>query len=169
MGLPANTMDILKAAAKAAGDKLATDIRAYDVHETVGLADAYFVATGETERQVNAIVEAVEDELREQFELKPVRREGRAQGRWVLVDFGDVVVNVQHGEDRAFYALDRLWSDSPQVDLGLPDEDSAPAHPGTHAAGAAAGFFEDSEGDDAAGAEDTTAGSSADADAARQA
>ena len=125
MALPANTIDTIHAAAKAAEDKLATNIRAYDVHETVGLADAYFVATGETERQVNATVDSVEDELREKFDLKPVRREGRSQGRWVLLDFGDLVVHVQHGEDRQFYALDRLWVDSPEIDLtGVIAEDA---------------------------------------------
>ncbi len=125
MALPANTVSIIHQAAKAAEDKLATNIRAYDVHETVGLADAYFVATGETERQVNAIVDSIEDDLREQFELKPIRREGRSQGRWVLLDFGDVVVHIQHGEDREFYALDRLWADSPAIDLsGVVSEDA---------------------------------------------
>ena len=125
MALPANTIDTIHAAARAAEDKRATNIRAYDVHETVGLADAYFVATGETERQVNAIVDSIEDELRETFDLKPVRREGRSQGRWVLLDFGDLVVHVQHGEDRQFYALDRLWVDSPELDLsGVVSDDA---------------------------------------------
>lgn len=117
MALPANTREAVFTAARAAEDKLAADIRAFDVHETVGLADAYFVATGETERQVNAIVESVEGALSTEHGLKPVRREGRAQGRWVLLDYGDIVIHVQHGEDREYYALDRLWMDSPAIDL----------------------------------------------------
>lgn len=123
MALPANTREAVLTAARAAEDKLATDIRAFDVHETVGLADAYFVATGETERQVNAIVDSVEDALLERG-VKPKRREGRGDGRWVLVDFGDIVVHVQHDDEREFYQLERLWRDCPTIDLELPAGES---------------------------------------------
>ena len=54
--------------------------------------------------------------------MKPVRREGRASGRWILLDFGDIVVHVQHEEDREFYALDRLWAQAPRIELGVTHE-----------------------------------------------
>ena len=99
-----------------------------DVAERIGLTDAFLIASAPTERQVNAIVDEIEDVLREDHDLKPLRREGRAEGRWVLLDFGHFVVHVQHDEERAFYALDRLWKDSPVIDLELPGrEDTAQA------------------------------------------
>ena len=64
----------------------------------------------------------MEDALREQAGLKPVRREGRSSGRWILLDFGDIVVHVQHEEDREFYALDRLWAQAPRIELGVENE-----------------------------------------------
>ena len=76
------------------------------------------IASAPSERQVNAIVDGIEEELSKQG-LKPVRREGRSEGRWVLLDYAQVIVHVQHEEDRVFYALDRLWKDCPSVDLQL--------------------------------------------------
>lgn len=97
-----------------------------DVSERLALADIFLIASAPSERQVNAIVDGIEDEL-SKFELKPIRREGRSGGRWVLLDYGDIVIHVQHEEDRVFYALERLWKDCPVVDLQLGDDTSAPA------------------------------------------
>ena len=109
-------------AAQAASDKLATDIVLIDVSERLAITDVFVIATGSNERQVEAIVDGVEDTLRESGH-KPLRREGRRDGRWVLLDFGDIVVHIQHTEERVFYALERLWKDCPAipfVDAALP-------------------------------------------------
>ncbi|MGI8679229.1 MAG: ribosome silencing factor [Jatrophihabitans sp.] len=102
------------AAAQAAADKLATDIVLIDVSDRLAITDIFVVATGTNERQVEAIVDAVEERLRLAGH-KPIRREGQRDGRWVLLDYGDVVVHVQHSEERLFYALERLWKDCPFI------------------------------------------------------
>ncbi|WP_115788680.1 ribosome silencing factor [Arthrobacter silvisoli] len=109
-------------AARAAADKLAEDIVALDVSDRLALTDVFLIASAPTERQVNAIVDSIEEELLKQ-DLRPVRREGRSEGRWVLLDYADIVVHVQHSEDRVFYALERLWKDCPVVDLELNGKD----------------------------------------------
>ena len=112
-------------AARAASEKLAEDIVALDVSERLALADVFLIASAPSERQVNAIVDGIEDEL-SKFDQKPVRREGRSGGRWVLLDYSNVVIHVQHEEDRVFYALERLWKDCPSIDLQL-EAQPAPA------------------------------------------
>ncbi|WP_299956684.1 ribosome silencing factor [uncultured Modestobacter sp.] len=101
-------------AAQAAADKLATDVSIVDVSDRLAITDAFVLTSAPSERQVAAIVDAVEEQLREHG-VKPVRREGVAEGRWVLLDFVDVVVHVQHAEERAYYALERLWKDCPVI------------------------------------------------------
>lgn len=102
------------AAAQAAADKLATDIVLLDVSDRLVITDAFVIASAPSERQVNAIVDAVEERLRG-MGVKPIRREGLRDGRWVLMDFADVVVHVQHAEERSFYGLERLWKDCPVI------------------------------------------------------
>jgi ribosome-associated protein len=104
--------ELALAAGNAAADKLATDIVLIDVSDRLAITDVFVIATGNNERQVEAIVDEVEVKLR-QADAKPPRREGRRDGRWVLLDYGDVVVHVQHAEERIFYALERLWKDCP--------------------------------------------------------
>ena len=82
--------------------------------ERLAITDVFVVVTGNNERQVEAIVDAVEEKLRQNGH-KPTRREGRRDGRWVLLDYGDIVVHVQHAEERVFYALERLWKDCPAI------------------------------------------------------
>jgi ribosome-associated protein len=118
------SITIARDAAKAAADKLAHDIVALDVSERLALADVFLIASAPSERQVNAIVDGIEEELAKQ-DLRPVRREGRSGGRWVLLDYSDNVIHVQHEEDRVFYALERLWKDCPVVDLQLEDAAAA--------------------------------------------
>lgn len=101
-------------AAQASADKLATDIVLIDVSDRLAITDVFVLATGANERQVEAIVDEVEERLRREGH-KPIRREGRRDGRWVLIDYGDVVVHVQHSEERTFYALERLWKDCPFI------------------------------------------------------
>ena len=112
-------VELIHAAARAASDKLAQQIIAFDVSEQLAITDAFLLASASNDRQVKAIVDEVEDKLRE-LGAKPIRREGLRDGRWVLLDFGDVVVHVQQEEERSFYALERLWRDCPTIDL--PDE-----------------------------------------------
>lgn len=111
-------LDLAKAAALAADDKLATTITAIDVSEQLALTDVFLIVSASTDRQVGAIVDEVEDKLREAG-AKPVRREGERDGRWVLIDYGDIVVHVQHDEERDFYELERLWKDCPEIELGV--------------------------------------------------
>ncbi|WP_035810182.1 MULTISPECIES: ribosome silencing factor [Micrococcales] len=116
------SIDAIILAAQAAESKQATQLNAYDVSEIMGLIDGFLIVSASNERLVDAIVDEVEDQLREQKDLKPIRREGKSGGRWVLLDFGDIVVHVQHEEERAFYALDRLWADAPRIPLGVENE-----------------------------------------------
>jgi len=111
-----HAIDLARAAAGAAEDKLATKIVALDVSEQLALTDIFVLASAPNDRQVNAIVDGVEDKLRE-LGVKPVRREGERDGRWVLLDFSDIVVHVQHEEEREYYQLERLWKDCPAIDL----------------------------------------------------
>ena len=98
----------------AAADKLASDIVLIDVSDRLAITDVFVIATAGNERQVEAIVDEVEEKLR-LTGSKPIRREGRRDGRWVLLDYGDIVVHVQHAEERVFYALERLWKDCPVI------------------------------------------------------
>lgn len=119
---------LIEIAARAASDKLATEMVAYDVSDQLAITDAFLVCSTSNERQSKAVVDEVEDKLRELADAKPVRREGGRDGRWVLIDYGDVVVHVQHEEERQFYALDRLWRDCPTIDL--PDDVTRPQRGG---------------------------------------
>ena len=113
------SLELAKTAALAADDKLATTVVGLDVSEQLALTDVFVIVSGSSERQVGSIVDEVEDKLRE-LGAKPIRREGERDGRWVLLDFGDIVVHVQHDDEREFYELERLWKDCPEVDLGVP-------------------------------------------------
>lgn len=117
MGAHADSIALVQTAALAASEKLAEDMVALDVGERLGITDAFLIVSGGSEPQVNAIVDEIQAKVIEKFDLRPVRREGFGLGRWVLLDYGDVVVHVQHQEDRVFYALERLWSDCPVIEL----------------------------------------------------
>lgn len=114
------SIELTRAAAQAAADKLATSLVALDVSDQLAITDTFVIASAESERQVNAVVDGVEEALLP-LGAKPVRREGRASGRWVLIDFGDIVLQAFHEEDREFYDLERLWQDCPQIELNLDD------------------------------------------------
>lgn len=114
---------LVREAALAAADKLAEDIVAFDVSEQLAITDAFVICSANNERQVGAIVDAIEERLRG-VDAKPLRREGEREGRWVLLDYYDIVVHVQHVEERVYYALERLWRDCPTIEL--PAEVRAP-------------------------------------------
>ena len=112
-------VELLTAAAEAAHDKKAENVIAFDVSEQLAITDAFLVASASNDRQVRAIVDAIEERLRT-LDAKPVRREGEREGRWVLLDYLEIVVHVQHDEERTFYSLERLWRDCPLIPLPSP-------------------------------------------------
>lgn len=111
--------ELLQIAALAADAKQAEDLVALDVSGPLPLTDIFLLASGRSERNVVAIASEIEDKLIEAG-AKPLRREGRAEGRWILLDFGDLIVHVFHEEDRMFYSLERLWKDCPVVPIQIP-------------------------------------------------
>ena len=113
-----HALDLTHAAAVAAVDKLGTDLVAYDVSEQLAITDVFLVVTAANERQVGSVVDGIEEALRAR-DARPVRREGEREQRWVLLDYLDLVVHVQHTEERQFYALERLWRDCPEIALGV--------------------------------------------------
>jgi ribosome-associated protein len=108
--------ELAKAAAHAAADKKASDVIVLDVSDQLVITDAFVIASAPNERQVGAIVDNIEEQLR-LGGRKPVRREGAREGRWVLLDYVDIVVHVQHQEERSFYGLERLWKDCPVIEV----------------------------------------------------
>ena len=109
-------IDMATVAARAAASKLADDVVIIDVSDQLVITDCFVIASAPNERQVGSIVDAIEEALLALPEkAKPVRREGERAGRWVLLDYVDIVVHVQHTEEREFYSLDRLWKDCPRV------------------------------------------------------
>ncbi|WP_345764422.1 ribosome silencing factor [Diaminobutyricibacter sp. McL0608] len=118
------SIEILQVAARAADAKGGDDLVALDVSNPLPLADIFLLVTGRSERNVVAIASEVEDKLNEAG-VKTLRREGKSEGRWILLDFGDLVVHVFHEEDRMYYALERLWKDCPVLPLELPVHESA--------------------------------------------
>lgn len=114
----------LQIAATAADAKQGVDLVALDVSGPLPLTDIFLLATGRNERNVVAIASEIEDQLIANGS-KPLRREGRAEGRWILLDFGDLVVHVFHEEDRMYYSLERLWKDCPVIPIDLPVRETA--------------------------------------------
>lgn len=124
MTAAAATHQLAQLAAEAADAKGGEDLVAIDVSEPLPLIDAFLLVTGRNERNVAAIADEIEDVLLKAG-VKRLRREGRTEGRWVLLDFGDLVVHVFHEQERIFYGLDRLWKDCPIIPLDLPSASSA--------------------------------------------
>jgi ribosome-associated protein len=112
-------VELIEIAAAAAADKLATGIIAYDVSEQLVITDAFLLCSASNDRQVRAIVDEIEAKLR-LAGARPARREGEREGRWVLLDYIDVVIHIQHSDERSFYMLERLWKDCPPIPLPEP-------------------------------------------------
>jgi ribosome-associated protein len=115
----ARAVELTRIAAEAAAEKLAADIIAYDVSEQLVITDVFLLCSAANDRQVQAIVDSIEEKMR-QAGVRPVRREGERERRWVLLDYLDIVVHIQHAEERVYYALERLWKDCPRVPLPEP-------------------------------------------------
>ena len=125
MQSPENAETMLQIAADAAVSKGGEDLIALNVSEPLPLVDIFLLVTGNSERNVAAIADEVEDRLVEAGH-KRVRREGRAEARWVLLDFGDLIVHVFHGEERVYYGLERLWKDCPVIPIELAEAAERP-------------------------------------------
>jgi ribosome-associated protein len=113
-------VELVTAAAQAAAEKLGKHIQAFDVSDRLAITDAFLLTSAPNDRQVRSIVDAVEERLR-LLDAKPIRREGQQEGRWILLDYGEIVVHVQHAEERTYYGLDRLWKDCPELPLPTVD------------------------------------------------
>jgi ribosome-associated protein len=118
------SIELTQIAASAADSKQASDLVALDVSGPLPLADIFFLASGRNERNVVAIGEEIIDRLAEQG-VKILRREGLSEGRWALLDFGDLVVHVFHEEDRMYYSLERLWKDCPVVPIEVASSEAS--------------------------------------------
>ena len=116
MTASARAIELADAAVVAAADKLASDLTILDVSDQLVITDCFVLASAPNDRQVRAVVDSIEEKLLS-LGAKPVRREGEREGRWVLLDFGDVVVHVFHGEERAHYDLEGLWADAPRIEV----------------------------------------------------
>lgn len=116
MPASARALELTTIAAEAAAEKMAEDIVALDVSETLVITDVFLLCSAANDRQVRAIVDAVEEAL-DKIDVDPVRREGEREGRWVLLDYIDLVVHVQHDEERHYYGLERLWKDGTRIPL----------------------------------------------------
>ena len=119
MTATARAVELARIAAEAAAEKLAADIIAYDVSEQLVITDVFVLCSAANDRQIRAVVDEIEEKLR-QAGVRPVRREGEREGRWVLLDSLDLVIHVQHAEERVYYALERLWKDCPRLPLAEP-------------------------------------------------
>jgi ribosome-associated protein len=122
MSASPEAIEMATVAARAAAAKLADNVVVIDVSGQLVITDCFVIASASNERQVNAIVDEVEEKMR-RAGYKPARREGAREGRWTLLDYVDIVVHIQHQEEREFYALDRLWRDCPTVpvDIEVPE------------------------------------------------
>ncbi len=118
MTASARARELVNVVARAADSKQGEDLVALDVSGPLPLTDVFFLVSGRNERNVQAIAGEIEEKMIEAG-AKPLRREGRAEGRWILLDFGDVIAHVFHEEDRMYYSLERLWKDCPAIPLEL--------------------------------------------------
>lgn len=124
MTATAQAHELAEIAASAAADKLAENIVAIDVSDRLAISDVFLIVSAANERQVLSVVDEIEDKLREAGH-KPLRREGYRDARWVLMDYGDVVVHAMHQEDREFYSLERLWKDCPTLEVTVSEAATA--------------------------------------------
>lgn len=122
-----NSQELAVIAAEAASDKKAEDIVAINVAELLVVTDYFVIATGRTNIQVQAIADEIEEQMRVRGNIKPIGREGVSEGKWVLLDYVDIVVHVFQPEERDFYRLEKLWSDAPRLSVpGATDGADAP-------------------------------------------
>jgi ribosome-associated protein len=110
-----HSVELARAAGNALFAKNGTDIVLLDVEDAFFLSDVFVIATGSSRINVQALADHVEEKLKEHYDIKPLRVEGRAEGEWVLVDFGDIIVHIFQAAAREFYSLERLWGDAARI------------------------------------------------------
>lgn len=119
MALKRETIELTQRAVLAAEEKLAKDIVALDLSNQGILADVFLIITGANDPQLEAISTEIQLQLQKVGE-KPIHREGTGgSSQWILLDYGDLVVHIQHPEVRSYYALEKLWSDCPKIPVTL--------------------------------------------------
>jgi ribosome-associated protein len=111
-----DTIDLVRIAARAASEKKATDLVVLDLSSVASFTESFLICTGQSTRQVQAICDAIEEELRKNGK-RPSHIEGSGGAEWVLLDYGDFIVHVFTGASRRFYDLERLWRDAERVQL----------------------------------------------------
>lgn len=114
----AESVSIATIAAQAISDKRGEDIAILDLSGLLVVTDVFLIASGTSTRHVKGLVDDVEDALRLN-DRKPIRREGKEHGEWVLLDYGDLIVHVFEPETRAYYDLERLWADAPRIEVAV--------------------------------------------------
>lgn len=122
MNASQSAIDLAQVAATAASDKLGQDIVAFDVSDALAITDIFLIISANNDRQVAAIVDAIEEALIVQRDQQPTRREGDRDNRWVLLDYVDLVIHVQQTQERVLYSLERLWKDCPRIRLNAIDD-----------------------------------------------
>lgn len=115
---PVPTLDRVRQAVFAADDRKAVDLKVLQLEKVTDFTDYFMICSGTSERQVQAIADAVQEKLRE-HRVRPLHVEGYNRAQWVLIDYGDLVVHVFQEEQRRYYALERLWGDAPEVSAGF--------------------------------------------------
>ncbi|MGH2701362.1 MAG: ribosome silencing factor [Actinomycetota bacterium] len=107
----------IEVAVEAAADKKAERIVVLDVSRQLVITDHFVICSGNSERQVHTIAEAIEHRLHRDLDIKPLRREGHRESRWMILDYVDFMVHVFHTQERDYYDLERLWADAPVLEL----------------------------------------------------
>jgi ribosome-associated protein len=107
----------VKLALHSASEKKAFDLLALDLREIASFTEFFIISSGANQRQVQAIADEIEEQLKKQHNARPVRTEGYAAAEWVLMDYGDFIVHIFEKNAREFYDLERLWRDAKKVDI----------------------------------------------------
>jgi len=107
----------VKLAVECAADRKAFDMRVLDLRDVASFTEFFIICSGANQRQVQAIADQIEEQLKEQLGTRPVRIEGYSSAEWVLLDYGDFIVHIFNKESREFYDLERLWRDARKVDI----------------------------------------------------
>ncbi len=119
MTQPSTSKECALIAARAADEKKATDIMVQEVKDLISVTDYFVIATAANSRQVDSIIDEIEEQVRKLGGVKPLHREGTSDGLWALLDYGDFVVHVFQPETREYYRLEALWNDAPVLDLAV--------------------------------------------------